>query len=159
MGVTLAWTFQLVAQRVSSKGDPTGSPVFQRKMPESCHPPRTACTARLSVFMRVLPLPNGICHTAETIDEVPDVEVGVAVVAALANRIFDKRSAIVCTAEAKVRLQTGRIIQRMGEAVIEVQSQAAEALSHRNRQSVVVGISNRAPRGQRTILWLHEPRG
>src|SRR6267142_1479107 len=45
----------------------------------------------------------------------------------------------------------------MGEAVIEVQSQAAEALSQRNRQSVVVGISNRAPRGQRTVLRLNEP--
>src|SRR2546425_163372 len=63
MGVTLAWTFQLVAQRVSSKGDPTGSPVFQRKMPE------------------------------------------------------------------------------------------------RSGQSVVVGIPNRAPRGQRTVLRLHEARG
>src|SRR2546422_156445 len=92
-----------------------------------------------------------------SIDEVPDVEVGVAVVGALANRILDKRPAIVCTAVAKVRLQTGRIIQRMGEAVIEVQSQTAEALSQRNRQSVVVGIPNRAPRGQRTILRLHEP--
>src|SRR6266571_6519745 len=92
-------------------------------------------------------------------DDVPDVEVGVAVVAALANRIFDKRPAIVLTAVAKVRLQPGGVVQRMGEAVIEVQSQTAEALSQRNRQSVVVGIPNRAPCGQCTILRLNEPRG
>src|SRR5260370_30290752 len=67
MGVTRAWSFQLVAQRASSKGELIGSPVFQRKIPESCHPPRTACTARLSVFMWALPLPKGISHTAEAL--------------------------------------------------------------------------------------------
>src|SRR6267143_2644392 len=66
-GVTFAWTFQLVAQRASSNGEPIGSPVFQRKIPASCHPPRTACRAGLSVFTKVLPLPNGNCHTAEAL--------------------------------------------------------------------------------------------
>src|ERR1700687_4751694 len=40
-------------------------------------------------------LPHG-----RAVDEVPDVEVGIAVVVALANRIFDKRPAIILTAIA-----------------------------------------------------------
>src|SRR5712692_3221902 len=65
VGVTLAWTFQLVAQRASSKGEGcVGRPVFQRKMLESCHPPRIASATRLGLLIRALPLPNGICHTA-----------------------------------------------------------------------------------------------
>src|ERR1700730_7919689 len=67
-GVTLAWTFQLVAQRASSKGEVViGSPVFQRYMPDSCHPPKTACAKRLSVLMKARPLPNGICRTAAAV--------------------------------------------------------------------------------------------
>ncbi len=47
----------------------------------------------------------------------------------------------------------------MGIGVIDVHGQTTEALSQRNRQSVVVGIPNRAPRGQRTVLRLHESGG
>src|SRR6266404_5413016 len=67
VGVTAACTFQFVAHRASSKGEPVGNPVFHRKMPESCHPPTSACSARLSVLNKDRPLPNGICHTVETL--------------------------------------------------------------------------------------------
>src|SRR6266851_3022527 len=45
-----------------------------------------------------------------SVDEVPDVKVRVAVVGVLANRILNKRTTIVLAAEAKVRLQSGRVI-------------------------------------------------
>src|ERR1700687_296573 len=65
-GVTAAWTFQFVAHRASSAGEPVGNPVFHRKIPESCQPPTRACKARLSVLNIACPLPNGICQTVET---------------------------------------------------------------------------------------------
>src|SRR5258708_37643727 len=66
-GVTAACTFQFVAHRASSDGEPVGNPVFQRKIPESCQPPTSACSALLSVFNIARPLPNGICQTVETL--------------------------------------------------------------------------------------------
>src|SRR6266571_1937718 len=69
---------------------------------------------RLSESVRIAhegsPLAKRHLPHGGSIDEVPDVEVGVAVVAALANRIFDKRPTVVLTAVAKVRLQSGRVI-------------------------------------------------
>ena len=59
--------FQLVAQRASSKGENVGSPVFQRKMPESCQPPRAAWAMPLASLRKALPLAKGICHTAEAL--------------------------------------------------------------------------------------------
>src|SRR5450432_2733518 len=67
IGVTLAWTSQLVAQRPSSIGEVTGSPVFQRKMPESCQPPKIASTALLVLLRKVLPFPKGSCQTASAL--------------------------------------------------------------------------------------------
>src|ERR671915_180786 len=40
-------TFQFVAQTQQSKGVWIGSPLFQRKMPVVCQPPRTASTKLL----------------------------------------------------------------------------------------------------------------
>src|SRR5712664_2021547 len=45
----------------------------------------------------------------------------------------------------------------MGKRVIEIQGQTTEALSQRDCKSMVVGIPNRAPGGQCTVLRLHEP--
>src|SRR5882724_1822592 len=47
----------------------------------------------------------------------------------------------------------------MRKGVIEIHGQAAEPLPQRNGKTMVVGISKRAPCGQRTVLLLHEPRG
>src|SRR5438105_1287924 len=57
--VPLLWTFQLVAQRASSYGAEKGRPVFQRKMLETCQPPRTVSKARLMLWPNHLPRPKG----------------------------------------------------------------------------------------------------
>src|SRR2546423_13525187 len=62
MGTTLDCTFQLVAQRASSKGEKMGRPVFQRMMPESCQPPSTPLTTLLESARSQRPRPMGTCQ-------------------------------------------------------------------------------------------------
>src|SRR6185369_13667313 len=65
VGVALDCTSQLVAHWASSNGDmPVGSPVFQRKMPESCQPPRIPSTSFPELERKARPFPTGISHTA-----------------------------------------------------------------------------------------------
>src|SRR6266513_335207 len=47
----------------------------------------------------------------------------------------------------------------MRKSVIDIHGQTTKALSQGNCKTLVVGISKRAPGGQRTVLVLHEPRG
>src|SRR5690242_2597768 len=59
MRTVLLCTFQFVAQRASSNGVPIGSPEFQRKIPESRHPPITASVTLLVPEKYLRPRPNG----------------------------------------------------------------------------------------------------
>src|SRR5262249_55434611 len=61
------------------------------------------------------------------IDEVANVEVGAVVPIVLANGVDDKGGAIPAPS-----LQSGCVIQRVGEGVVDVHGQALEALAQRD---------------------------
>src|SRR5439155_7314146 len=87
------------------------------------------------------------------VDHVAHIEAGVGVEVTLPDRVQDERSVVV----AYYRLQAGGVVQRVGERIVEVPLQAiVKALAHRKSHPVVVGIGDRAPGREGSILRLEE---
>src|SRR5262249_45260815 len=87
-------------------------------------------------------------HLPDTrnIDELADVEVRVPVVVALTDRIDDERAVAGVVAEsAGFRVQAGGVVQRVGKRGVEIQGQGAEPLLYGDSETMVIGVSNRAP--------------
>src|SRR5712664_1824555 len=61
------WFSQFVDHVLASMGVPRGSPVFQRRMFENCHPPMNASSSPLSLAAKVRPRPNGSCQMELTL--------------------------------------------------------------------------------------------
>src|SRR4029077_17457958 len=122
-----------------------------RKLPS----PKDGVRDPTGVTHECLALPKRQLPDGVSVDAMSYIEVGAGIVQTLANGINDKSAIASVVAKAAFGLQPRSIGQRMGVSVVEVHRQTAETLPQRNRESIIVGISDRAPSRQRPILWLH----
>src|SRR5258706_6882716 len=142
-------------------GGPTGIVIRRRRYRKPGIPAEDAgklpatqdsVRCRMSIAQEGMPSAERQLPNPTRVDGMFCVEIRRGVARSLANRILDEGRGRV----GGVPLHSGGIVQRVRKGVVEIQCQTMKTLASGKCKCVVVGVSNRAPGGESTVLRLCE---